>query len=289
MLYLINKPKGISSFDVIRMLRKKLPKKTSMWHTGTLDPLAEWSMLIATNKSTKLIPYIDWSKKTYVFTVFLDGNTASGDLWTEIIHFPKEYVEEKRMNISHEIIKEYIEVSILGKQTQIPPIYSAIHINGKRAYQLARENISLEMKAREIEIYKSRMINFCYPSVTIEVTVSSWTYIRSLGMDIWKHFWLGWYITFLQRTCIHNMPIISAQKIEEFDPNISISYDSILHAYIKRFLTNDEKDDILNGRYIANNTNITEWATVFFIYENQYLGIWKIVWQDIIIIRNNII
>lgn len=130
MFYLIDKPLHMTSFDVIRKLRKILNTK-KIGHTGTLDPLATGCLLIATENSTKLIPELENTHKRYEFTVQLDGKTASLDLGTEIIPVDIRHIQQK----TPETIKIFLE----SQTQQIPPKYSALHINGKRAYELARQ------------------------------------------------------------------------------------------------------------------------------------------------------
>ena len=195
MFFLIDKPLGISSFDVIRELRKSLGIK-KMWHTGTLDPLATWCLLIATDSSTKLIPLFEWAKKEYIFTVSLDGWTDSLDLWT-----PLEKIDTSTMKVrSDEEICSYI----LSQKEQLPPRYSALHIQGKRAYELAQAWKEFSLKSRPIKIYTASILSRTPLSITIEMTISSGGYVRSFAPLLWEFFGItGGYISQLRRTKIH--------------------------------------------------------------------------------------
>ncbi|NCP76745.1 hypothetical protein GW830_01205 [bacterium] len=127
MFFLIQKPYGLSSFSAIAHLRKKFGIK-KIGHTGTLDPLATGLLLVATDNSTKLISYIDKARKSYVFTVRLDGSTPSYDLDTPVEYLDVDIVEKARTTLTKEIIEHTIQTYFFGKIEQIPPSYSAIRL-----------------------------------------------------------------------------------------------------------------------------------------------------------------
>lgn len=137
MFFLIHKPLGLSSFSAIAHLRKKFGIK-KVGHTGTLDPLATGLLLVATGNSTKLIPYIDKARKTYIFTVRLDGYTPSYDLDTPVTYLDPVLLEQARKILTEEAIGQTIRTSFSGKIEQFPPSYSALRINGQRAYDMVR-------------------------------------------------------------------------------------------------------------------------------------------------------
>jgi len=144
-ILLIDKPKGITSFDVIRKLRK-ITRIKKMGHTGTLDPLATGLMQICTNKATKIIRFLTSQKKSYVATLKLGIKTDTADITGNIIE-TKEVPDLENLDL------ENIKEQILSISEQIPPNYSAIKIDGKRAFSLARKNIDFEIKKRPIKIY----------------------------------------------------------------------------------------------------------------------------------------
>lgn len=186
MFFLIHKSLGISSFGAIAHIRKKLGIK-KIGHTGTLDPLATGLLLVATGNSTKLIPYIDRARKTYVFTTRLDGSTASGDLDTPVNFIDPEVLKAQEKIITLEYIESLLRKHFHGKIRQTPPAYSALRINGKRAYDLIREGKEVDIPEREVEIYSSRVVSYAFPEVTIEMEVSVGTYIRSIAQDLGEH------------------------------------------------------------------------------------------------------
>jgi len=137
MFFLVQKPLGLSSFSVVAHLRKKFGIKKA-GHTGTLDPLASGLLLVATDNSTKLISSIDKARKTYIFTVRLDGSTPSGDLDTPVEYIDPILLKQVKGTITEKRIGEVLATHFLGKITQTPPSYSAIRVAGQRAYHMAR-------------------------------------------------------------------------------------------------------------------------------------------------------
>jgi len=214
--YLIDKPLEITSFDILRNLKKKLNIK-KMGHTWTLDPLATGLVLVAVWNYTKLIPYFEKNTKVYEFELSLDWTTESFDL-AEKLDFLSEKLQEK---FKKEITKQKIEKILKQKFTweieQIPPKYSAIKIDGQRAYKLARDWEDFEMKKRKTTIFEIEIIDYNYPKLSLKAKVGAGTYIRSIASDLGEILWTGAYITKLRRTKIWNLSLENSQKLEEFD------------------------------------------------------------------------
>ena len=216
--YLIDKPLNISSFDIIRVLRKKLNVR-KIGHTWTLDPLATWGVILATWNYTKLIPYLEADKKTYEFTINLDWVTESFDLGEEVKFLSNDLQKKYKKELNIEKIKDILNSNFLWKIIQIPPKYSALKIDWRRAYNLARAWVDIKMKAREINIFNIEVLNFNYPKLELKAEVSAWTYIRSIAMDLWQILETGWYISKLRRTKIENLNINLWQNLDNFDEN----------------------------------------------------------------------
>ena len=172
----INKTKGITSFDVIRKLRRILKEK-SIGHTGTLDPLATGILVVCVGKATGLAQDIESKEKTYIANLDLGYRTDTLDVTGEIL--------EKRdfLPPTKEEFQKVCE-SFLGEIEQIPPMYSAIKINGQKLYDLARQGIEVERKARKVKIDSIKIISFTGKNAIIKCTVSKGTYIRTLIDDI---------------------------------------------------------------------------------------------------------
>lgn len=214
MFYLINKHKWVTSFGIIYLFRKKFWIK-KVGHTGTLDPLATGLLLLATEKSTKLIKFLDKDRKTYIFSFNIDWISPTWDLEWEIEYLPQEVLDYQKNIINAELIQKILNEKFTWKITQTPPKYSAIKINWKRAYELARNWIEFEMKKREVEIYEGKLLNYNFPEIKLEMTVSAWTYIRTIAEDFGKELWLSWYVTFLHRSKIGNLSEDIAKSIDD--------------------------------------------------------------------------
>lgn len=200
-----------------------------MWHTGTLDPLASGCILVATDDSTKLISRLENQIKKYTFTVDISIFTPSFDL--DIKNEPIQCDLNNLIDHSIEELQEFIE----SQTTQIPPKYSAIHINWKRAYDLARKWKEFDMIARPIEVTNVKIIEKKLPYITVELTISSGGYIRSFAPLIGIFFGTEWWcITYLCRTEIWELKIEDCQNIDTFDANITIPYTKLL-SHIKEY------------------------------------------------------
>lgn len=173
---LVNKPKGITSFGLVKQIKRLLNVKKA-GHCGTLDPAASGLMIVVVGKYTKLQDTFMKKDKVYLAEVKLGIKTDSGDLDGNII---------SQSDYSHITKEKIIEAcqSFVGKISQIPPMYSALKVNGKKLYELARKGISVERKPREITIYSIDLIDFHDDIFTIRVKCSSGTYIRTLAEDI---------------------------------------------------------------------------------------------------------
>jgi len=208
--YLIDKQIWISSFDVIRALRKKINIK-KMGHTWTLDPLATGLVLVATWNYTKLIPFLEKDKKTYITTINLDWLSLSYDLAEKVEYLSKEKQEYFKKNLTLEKIQEVLNKNFTWKISQIPPKFSAVKINWKRAYSLARKWEEFKIKSKEIEIFYIKILNYNYPKLELELEVSAGTYIRSIARDLWEILWTWWYLSALRRTKIANLDLEKSQ------------------------------------------------------------------------------
>ena len=195
MLFVANKPMFISSNKFLNQLKRKYNIK-KMGFSGTLDPFACGSLIIASGQYTKLFRFLKKTPKTYIATLMLGAYSPTLD----IEKIEKTDTCEKR-NI--EEIKEILE-TFKGKQTQLPPKYSAKRINGLRAYKIGRREVPSEEnefleKEIQIEIFDIKLINYSHPFITFEASVSEGTYIRSLGFDIAKKLGINGALTYLER------------------------------------------------------------------------------------------
>lgn len=211
-MILIDKPAGMSSFGVVARVRGRLKAefghKVKVGHTGTLDPFATGLLIILTGKMTKRSAEFLKLDKTYEATMKLGHTSTTGDPEGEI-----QPCSQKAVSL--EEIEEALK-SFTGKITQTPPRYSAIKINGERAYKLARKGEDFEVPSREVEIYKIRVIGYNYPELRISCDVSSGTYIRTLAEDIGRELGTGAYLTELRRTRVGDYDVKDAVTLEKF-------------------------------------------------------------------------
>ena len=217
-LLLINKPIGWTSFQVVNKIRWLIKstfeiKKIKVGHAGTLDPLAQGLLIICTGKLTKKIEEFQSAKKGYSGTFFIGATTPSFDLETKIDSKSSiKNIDEKKL---HETSKKF-----LGKSKQIPPIYSAIKVKGKKLYDYARNGESVELKKREITIFKFIIKSINLPLVNFEIECSKGTYIRSIANDYGKELKVGAYLNKLIRTSIGDFLLKDALEIKDFEMKI---------------------------------------------------------------------
>ena len=206
---LVDKPAGITSFGVVarvrRRLSEKLGKKAKVGHTGTLDPFATGLMIIVTGKECRNAMNYSKLDKEYEATFRLGQTSSTGDPEGEL-------TDVSTTQPSKEAIEAALE-QFRGEITQRPPIFSAIKINGRRAYDLARKGEVIEMPERQVTIYSLELLDYTYPEVKIRVHVSSGTYIRTLAEDIGKVLATGAYCSELRRTKVGEWSVEGATPI----------------------------------------------------------------------------
>lgn len=251
---LINKPKNLTSHDVIKVLRKIFPKQ-KMGHTGTLDPMATGVLVVAIGVTTRLIDFLK-KEKTYIAKITLGIKTDTLDSTGKIIE--QRSVENISKNQIFKVLNQFI-----GKITQIPPMVSAIKHKGKHLYEFARKGIEVERKRREVEIYNINLLEIIIPDFTIEVRCSSGTYIRTLADDIGRVLGCGAHLSDLVRTnsngvlledCVNIEKIIQDNKPESF-----IKPVDYLLQHLPFFVIPYKKEiKIKNGNYIMISQELQE-------------------------------
>jgi tRNA pseudouridine55 synthase len=211
---LFNKPCYWTSFDLVNkvrgMIRTNLGiKKIKVGHAGTLDPLATGLMIICTGKFTKRIEEFSNLDKEYVATIHLGNTTPSFDLETEPDnHYPTD-------QITLELVKKVLK-DFLGEQEQMPPLYSAKFIDGKRAYEYARMGIYKKLESVKVFFRNIELLDFNLPDVRIKVNCSKGTYIRSFARDFGKALGSGAYLSALQRSSIGPYDLKESWDVEKF-------------------------------------------------------------------------
>ena len=211
-----DKPLRWTSFDLVAKVRWNLcqklgRKKLKVGHTGTLDPLATGVVILCTGKKTKLIESLQYDVKEYEATLQLGATTPSYDMEKPVdATYPTAH-------ITRELIDRTIPLFV-GEQWQTPPAFSAIQINGKRAYEFARKGEEVELKPRLLVIDEIEVLNFDETAMqlTIRVVCSKGTYIRALARDIGERLGSGAYLTALRRTRVGNIRVEDCYTIEQF-------------------------------------------------------------------------
>lgn len=212
-VFYVNKPLHWTSFNLVNKLRWKLQKtlkvkKLKVGHAGTLDPLATGVMIICTGKKTKLIESFQYQTKEYVATLQLGATTPCFDQEKPIdATFPTEH-------ITRELVDKVIP-TFTGEIWQVPPVYSAVKVDGKRAYDYAREGHDVELKAKLLVIDEIEILDFSLPVLKIRVVCSKGTYIRALARDIGLALNSGAHLTGLERTRIGDVKLADCWEIEE--------------------------------------------------------------------------
>jgi tRNA pseudouridine55 synthase len=193
----VDKPYEWTSADVIRrlkvFLRRAGHRKIKIGHAGTLDPLATGVLLVCIGRATKRVDELQVGEKEYVAEIELGATTPSGDL---------EHPVDERYPYEH-ITREAVEAALagfVGEQEQVPPVYSAKLIDGRRAYEYARRGEAVEMKRARITIHEARLLDFALPKIVVSIRCSKGTYIRSIARDLGAELGSGGHLTGLRRT-----------------------------------------------------------------------------------------
>lgn len=210
-ILIVDKPEGITSLDVAREMKRRFGVKKA-GHIGTLDPFATGVLPIVINEGTKLVPFLGEGPKEYEVTLRLGEETKTDDCTGQVV------VSRPWEGVRAEQIEAALQ-AFSGKVRQVPPMFSAIKMNGRPLYRLARKGIEVDRKEREVEIYKIDMQGIELPFVHLQVSCSKGTYIRALGRDIGRELGCGAHLVRLRRTRSGPFTIpqaISWERLKEF-------------------------------------------------------------------------
>lgn len=208
----VKKPQGITSFDAVRIISgeiregQSLAKRLKIGHAGTLDPLADGVLVMAIGRASRLISYVQKQRKTYVSTFLLGLSSPSEDTETEMTSV--ENAPQPTLAEIQAVLPEF-----LGEILQKPPIFSALKVNGRKAYDLARQGKEVELKARPIRIDSLEILEYAYPTLRLKIVCGSGTYVRSLGRDLARKLGTEAVMAALTRTAIGCFRIEDALEI----------------------------------------------------------------------------
>ena len=273
-IILINKKRGCTSHDVVYKIKKLLNEKVG--HTGTLDPMAEGVLPLLVGKGTLCSKYLINHDKIYKVKLQLGKKTSTADIEGDVIQ--EKEVTEKMLDRTN---VENVLKSFIGKQKQIPPIYSAIKVNGKKLYEYARKGEQVEIKPRDIEIYEIELLDIDIVNKTIEYNVhcSKGTYIRSLCEDIAKKLGTIGFMRNVQRTQVGEFNIKDTIMIEDLEKNINNKEIIDKHFIsIERLFKNKDIINLDNRKLelFLNGVKLTEKFKdeIYRIYNNNnFIGI----------------
>ncbi len=264
-IILINKPKNVTSRDVVNQVGKILKTK-KIGHTGTLDPIATGVLVLCVGKCTKLVDLITSYEKEYIATVLVGTETDTLDVTGNVLNKVDVMLEEDRL-------KRVLE-SFKGKYMQEVPIYSAVKINGKKLYEYARNNEVIDLPKREVEVQNIELLNICDNEFTFRVRVSKGTYIRSLISDIGKKLDTPMCMKELHRTMQGNFKIENCNTMEDIENNNYniLDINDVLDYPIIKINNETLEFQIKNGALIENNFNND---IVMFELDNKIIAIYQ--------------
>lgn len=268
-IILIDKPKEYTSHDVVAVIKKISKEKVG--HTGTLDPNATGVLPLLIGKATGISKYLINHDKTYIATLKLGLKTDTADVEGNVI-------EEKEVpELSEELVIKALN-SMIGKQTQLPPMYSAIKVNGKKLYEYARQGKTVEVKGRDIEIYDMKLLelNLKEAEIIFEISCSKGTYIRTVCENVAEKLSTVGYMKELRRIKVGEFDIKDSIDIEEIKNNENLLEEKIIT--IEKFFENKEKIE-LNDKELQlflNGVMLTKQNVegIYRIYNNdKFIGL----------------
>ena len=262
---IVDKPEGITSFKVVKEIRKLFPGQFKVGHTGTLDPLATGILILAVGKATRLSEYLLKKDKCYIVKGRFGLSSDTYDLDGELKKVPCP-------EITRDALLKVLE-RFRGEIEQIPPAFSAIRIKGKRAYELARKGEKVELNPRKVKIYSLKLLDFSYPDLELEICCSSGTYVRTLVHDVGRALGCDAIVVELRRTKVGKITIDKAVSLSELNKNniksFLIPVDELLDMpEIK--LSPESKKKFKNGVKIRTETP----NGLYKVYsDGEFLGI----------------
>ena len=272
----VNKEKGISSARVVSLVRRALNMK-KVGHTGTLDLEASGVLPIVIGKATRVSDYMMTKDKVYETELILGAKTDTLDAAGEIIEKSDKVVTKEEFLQAMKTFK--------GEIDQIPPMYSALKVNGKKLYDLAREGVEIERKKRKVNIYDIELLDFAFPKATIRVTCSKGTYIRTLVDDIGEKLGTLAYVNELARVRVGELDIkesIKSQDLLEISKEDLINklypIDTALKDFDKIILDRKYLDNLVNGQIVEVDKN---YGKIIRVYAgDDFIGLGNNFSQD---------
>lgn len=264
-IVLLNKSIDMTSRDLVNLVCKKFHTK-KVGHTGTLDPFASGLMIITIGKGTKISSYIEAERKKYVAELTLGASTDTLDLTGNV-------VETKNVVMPSKAELENIFASFIGEIKQIPPMYSAIKINGIELYKLARKGETIERKERNVTIYDMKILSISNNKILFEVECSKGTYIRTLGKDIAEKIGTVGHLSLLTRIKVGKFSLKDAKNLDDITEKDIISITDALD-FIPKIVVNDKTEKkVING--VKLNLPLDTSKVLLVSQDNRALAIYE--------------
>ena len=268
----INKAAEMTSHDVVNRVRRIFNTK-KVGHAGTLDPFATGVLPVAVGRATKFLEYLSDCDKTYRAEIFFGIETSTGDITGEVL---------QEVECQSESLDEIDKVlnSFIGTIQQTPPKYSAIKVNGRKAYELARKNVDFELPSREVTIHNLNVVSMSKDTVTVDVNCSKGTYIRSLAVDIGKRVGIPATLKNLQRTKAGAFQIndaVTVETLQEIAEAAVINVDACLEHLPSFNIPERRLKAFCTGLTTRINEDFAE-GTLFRVYfDDKFIGVGKII------------
>jgi|SRR5690625_2967934 len=268
-IVLINKPIGITTYDVVRRA-KKVFKTKKIGHTGTLDPFASGLVILCINKATKLVTNLILSDKTYEGTILFNHFYDTYDFTGKLLEERNEYIDLDEVKTASK--------SFIGKYMQMPPKYSAIRVDGKRLYEYARENKEVKINKREVEIYDFDILDKLNKNeITFKTHVSKGTYIRSLAFDLAKSIDKIATLSSLTRTKIDKYMLKDAYNFDDFTKDSLITIEEIYNNHQKVVLNDYLIKLVKNGIYLDERQIKTDEDFLVYDTNNNLVALYQVI------------
>lgn len=266
-IVLINKPKGITSFDCVRFA-KKIFHTNKIGHTGTLDPFAEGLLILCIGKATKLVDYLTSKDKTYQGILVFNNHYDTYDVTGKILKSDAKVISKNEvLETFNKFVKTY---------DQIPPIYSAIKVDGKKLYEYARKEVEVEIEPRKVTIYSLDLIDELNENEFLfETKVSKGTYIRSLAVDIAKDLNTFGALKELKRTKIGNFDLSDAVNLNDLNISNLITLEEIFKDNEKVILNDYMVNLVKNGIYLDERQIVTSKEFLVYDSNNNLIAIYE--------------
>lgn len=269
---LVDKPRDVTSFYCVKVLRKVFNVKR-IGFAGTLDPLATGLMIFGLGEATKLITFLEKMDKVYEVTIHFGGVSDTYDAKGKI-----EHVKNSKKPL-RSTIEKLLEDDFLGQREQMPPVYSAIQIEGKRAYDLARKGKTVILKKRPVHFFDIKVKSYSWPRLRLMVHCSSGTYVRSLAHDLGQKLGCGGYVEELRRTKIGAFSVKNAVELNTLTRINLATYflqpQEMFADFLQLELSEKEYRWLAQGGFIDNLNDFTK-GPILALYKGKCMGVLEV-------------